>query len=211
MVPSCGRIKLQVQVEEMRFFHRVPGLTLWWVEILDNMRDPWSRKWAPPRPWFSIGKVCNVPFRWWGRPCSDFKYLGVLFMSNWVSSSSVAGTVLVSLQMKLSFYRSPVIYLYPILTYCHKLFFDWKNKVTTIWESRSRATALMNQEDPFEVVQAPYKDAPWSASTRAVSGTSYLTETMVQTQDPLESAARNRKNWTDLLSVFSPWPPPGKV
>lgn len=34
-----------------------------------------------------------------------------------------------------------------------------------------------NQEQPVEVVQAPYKDALWSAPARALSGTSHCMET----------------------------------
>lgn len=36
------------------------------------------------------------------------------------------------------------------------------------------------------MVQASYKDAPWSAPTRALSGMSHRMETQGQNQDPLE-------------------------
>lgn len=39
------------------------------------------------------------------------------------------------------------------------------------------ASALINQEEPDEVVQTLYKDAPWSSPTRTVSDMSHWKET----------------------------------
>lgn len=174
--------------------------------IHDNIRGLWSGKSAPLRPWFCLAKVLDDFFRWRGilwldRISECYKWSSFLTLYLPIATGyGIAQNNKVTSPCSGNKVPSRGCWVYTP---------RWVGMLDNLGDSWSTTTASMNREDPFEVVQAPYKDTFWSAATRDLSDTSYLLETTVQTQDTLESGLMNTDIWADLLSLLSLWLPPG--